>query len=73
MSAVRGRVVKGKVVTRARLLKGERVVVRREDDDPPVNLDPHEEAGVLKGIREFSEGKTHPVSRLRAKLRRHLS
>jgi hypothetical protein len=71
MPAVPGRVVKGKVVTRARLREGERVVVLVEDSRPPVDLDPDEEAGVLKGIQEFKEDKAFPVSRLRAKLRRH--
>jgi hypothetical protein len=71
MSAVAGRVVKGKIVTRVRLREGERVVVLREDHRAPVDLDPDEEAGVLKGIQEFEEGKAFPVSRLRAKLRRH--
>jgi hypothetical protein len=63
--------VKGKVVTRARLHEGARVVVLVEDNRPPVALDPDEEAGVLKGIEDFREGKSFPVSRLRAKLRRH--
>ena len=72
MSAVTGRVVKGKIVTRARLREGERVVVLREDDSPPVDLDPDEEAGVLKGLQDFKEGKAYPASRLRAKLRRHI-
>jgi hypothetical protein len=71
MSSVTGRVVKGKIVTRARLRDGERVVVLREDNSPAIDLDPDEEAGVLKGLQEFSEGKGLPVSRLRAKLRRH--
>ena len=47
------------------------VVVLVEDKSPPVDLDPDEEAGVLKGIQEFKEGKGLPISRLRAKLRRH--
>ena len=71
MPAVPGRVVKGKVVTRARLREGVRVVVLIEDNSSPVDLDPDEEAGVLKGIQEFKEGKAFPVSRLREKLRRH--
>ena len=71
MPAVSGRVVKGKVVTRARLREGARVVVLVEDSRPPIDLDPDEEAGVLKGIQEIKDGKGLPVSRLRAKLRRH--
>jgi hypothetical protein len=71
MPAVSGRVVKGKVVTRARLREGARVVVLVEDRGPPVDLDPDEEAGVLKGIQEFKDGKSMPISRLRTKLRRH--
>lgn len=71
MPAVPGRVVKGKIVTRARLREGARVVVLVEDNSPPVDLDPDEEAGVLKGIQEFEEGKSRPASELRAKLRRH--
>ena len=71
MPAVPGRVVKGKVVTRARLREGARVVVFVEDNSPPIDLDPDEEVGVLKGLQEIEEGKGMPISRLRAKLRRH--
>ena len=71
MPVVRGRVVNGKVVTRARLREGSRVGVLVEDNSPPIDLDPDEEAGVLKGLQEIKEGKGLPISRLRAKLRRH--
>lgn len=70
MPAVSGRVVKGKVVTRTRLREGAKVVVFVEDDSPPIDLDPDEEAGVLKGLQEIKAGKGRPISRLRAKLRR---
>lgn len=65
MSAVTGRVVKGKVVTRTRLREGERVLVLREDDRPPIALDPDEEAGVLKGIDEIRAGKGIPLDKFR--------
>lgn len=73
MAAVTGRVVKGKIVTRARLREGERVVILREDTRPPVELDPDEEAGVLKGLQEIRAGKGIPLDKFLRKLRRHRS
>ena len=70
MKIATGRIVKGAVVTRARFPEGARVRIVLEDDRPPAELEPDEEAGMLKGIQEFKEGKGMPVSRLRAKLRR---
>lgn len=70
MKIATGRIVRGEVVTRARFPEGARVRIVMEDDRPPVDLDPDEEAGMLKGIQEFEQGKGLPASRLRAKLRR---
>jgi hypothetical protein len=42
----------------------------RPDNRPPLDLDPEEEAGVLRGLAEFAAGKGKPVAQLRAKLRR---
>ena len=66
MPVVTGRVVKGKIVTRARLRDGERVVVPREDTRPPTRPDPDEEAGILKGldeIKNLSRGMPLPFVR----------
>lgn len=71
MKVAAGRIVKGAVVTRARLPEGARMRIVLEDNRPPVHLDPDEEAGMLKGLQEFEEGKGLPISRLRTKLRRH--
>jgi hypothetical protein len=71
MKIATGRIVKGAIVTRARFPEGAHVRIVREDQRPPVELDPDEEAGMLKGLQEFDEGKGRPASRLRAKLRRH--
>lgn len=70
MRIATGRIVKGAVVTRARFPEGAKVHIIAEDDRPPVDLDPDEEAGMLKGLQEFAEGRGAPVTRLRSKLRR---
>jgi hypothetical protein len=70
MRIATGRVVKGAIVTRARFPEGTKVRILAEDNRPPVALDPDEEAGMLKGLREFEEGRGRPATRLRAKLRR---
>ena len=62
--------MKGKIVTRARLREGERVVVLREDTRPPIPLDPDEEAGILKGIEEIKAGEGIPLDRFLRKIRR---
>ena len=72
MKIATGRIVKGAVVTRARFPEGARVRIVQEDERSPIDLDPGEEAGMLKGLQEFEDGKGRPASRLRAKLRRHL-
>lgn len=71
MKVATGRIVKGAVVTRARFRDGARVRIIEEDERPPVDLDPDEEAGMLRGLQEIEDGKGLPVSQLRAKLRRH--
>lgn len=68
MKVATGRIVMGRVVTRARLREGARVRIIEEDDRPPVDLDPDEEAGMLKGLKDFEEGKGMPISRLQKKL-----
>jgi len=72
MKVATGRIVKGAVVTRARFPEGARVRIIQEDDRPPVDLDPDEQAGMLKGLQEIASGQGQPASRLRRKLRRHL-
>ncbi len=64
-----GRIVKG-VVTRTRFPEGARVRIVQEDERAPIDLDPDEEAGMLKGLEEFAKGHGKPASRLRVKLRR---
>jgi hypothetical protein len=71
MKVAHGRVVRGAVRTRARFPEGARLTLIQHDDRPPVELDPIDEAGVLKGIAEIETGKGIPVSRLRRKLRQH--
>lgn len=70
MRIATGRIVKGAVVTRARFPEGAKVHIIAEDDRPPVDLDPDEEAGMLKGLQELEQGHGVSVARLRAKLRR---
>jgi hypothetical protein len=65
-----GRVENGVIVTSARFREGARVRIIEEDGRPPVGLAPGEEAGMLRGIQEFREGKGLPIAGLRAKLRR---
>ena len=71
MQIAEGRVVKGAILTRAKLREGARVTVIQHDDRPPVKLSPAEETDVLAGIREIEEGKAEPVEKLRARIRRH--
>jgi len=71
MKVAEGRVVRGAIRTRARFPEGARLTLIQHDDRPPIQLDPDEEAGVLKGIREIEAGKGIPVAKVRAKLRRH--
>jgi hypothetical protein len=41
--------------------EGTRLTLAPHDDGPPVDLDPDEEAGVLKGIAEIAAGRGIPV------------
>ena len=63
-------VVRGAIVSRARFPEGARGRILVEDDREPVDLDPDEEAGMLKGLQEIAEGRGRPVARLLKKLRR---
>ena len=69
MKAARARVVKGRIVTRAKFPEGARLtVVMRED--PPIDLTSDEEEAMLRGIASIEAGKGIPLDEFRAILRR---
>ena len=70
MKIAEGRVVKGAVVTRARLPEGARVTVVAHDERRPVKLGAEEEADVVAGLQEIAAGRGVPASRVRSRLRR---
>jgi len=72
MKVATGRIVEGAVITRTRFPEGARVRIVLEDARAAVVLDPNEEAGVLKGLREFAEGRGKPISRQRSRIRKRL-
>ena len=70
MKIAQGRVVKGSVVTRAKLPEGARVTVVAHDERRPIRLTAAEEDEVAAGIAEVEAGRKVPAARLRDRLRR---
>ena len=70
MKAARAKVVKGKIVTRAKFPEGAELTVVMRDRTEPVELTPDEEAAMLRGIASIKAGKGIPLAEVRAILRR---
>lgn len=70
MRAVSATVVKGKVVTRAKLPEGARPTVVVHEGDEPIELDAEDEAEISRGIAEITSGQFVRADRARAFPRR---
>ena len=70
LKAARARVVKGRIVTRAKFPEGARLTILMDDDRPPIELEPEDEDAMLRGIESIKAGKGVPLDEIRAILRR---
>jgi len=70
MRTVAAKVVKGKVVTKAKLPEGARLTVFVHEADEDVELDADDEAAIGVAMTEIREGKYVTGAALRAFLRR---
>lgn len=70
MRAVTAKVVKGKVITRAKLPEGARLTVFVHEADGDVELDADDEAAIGIAMAEIRAGKHVTGAELRAFLRR---
>ena len=70
MKAARAKVVKGKIVTRARFPEGAELTIVLREPQPPIDLTPEEEEAMLRGIASIRAGKGIPLDEFRAILRR---
>jgi len=70
MKAARAKVVKGKIVTRAKFPEGAELTVVMRDNSPPIDLTADEEEAMLRGIASIKAGRGIPLDELRAILRR---
>ena len=71
MRAVSAKVIKGKVVTKAKLPEGARLTVLVHEADGDVELDADDEAAIGVAMAEIRGGKYVTGTELRAFLRRH--
>jgi hypothetical protein len=67
---VSAKVLKGKVVTRARLPEGAKLTVFVHEPDADVELDSEDEAGIIAAVAEIHAGEYVRATELRAFLRR---
>ena len=70
MKAARARVVKGKIVTRAKFPEGTALTIVVRDEKPPIELTREEETAMLRGIASIKAGRGIPLDQFRAILRR---
>jgi len=70
VKAARARIVKGKIVTRAKFPEGARLTILMDDDRPPVELEPEDDEAMLRGLESIEAGKGVPLEAFRAMLRR---
>lgn len=70
MRTVRAKVLKGKVVTRARLPEGAKRTVFVHESDAATGLDAADEAAIAEGAAEVRAGRYVSVAELRTFLRR---
>jgi hypothetical protein len=71
MKSARAKVVRGKIVTRAKFPEGAKLTILMDDDRPPIAVDAEDEAAILRGIAEIEAGKGIPLAKFLAKLRRY--
>jgi hypothetical protein len=70
MKAARARVVRGRIVTRAKFPEGAELTVVLREKEPPIDLTSDEEEAMLHGIASIRSGKGIPLEEVRAILRR---
>ena len=70
MKSARAKVVKGTIVTRAKFPEGARLTILMDDDGPPVDLSPDDEAAMIKGLASIKAGKGISLEAFRARRRR---
>lgn len=70
MKSARAKVVKGKIVTRAKFPEGAELTVVMRDKAPPIILSTDEEEAMLRGIASIKAGRGIPLEEFRAILRR---
>lgn len=70
MKTARAKVVKGKIVTRAKFPEGAELTVVLREKVPASHLTPDEEDAMLRGIASIKAGKGIPLDEFRAILRR---
>jgi len=70
MKAARAKVVKGRIVTRARFPEGAKLVLVEQQDQTPVVLSPDDEEAILRGLATIRAGRGISLEQFRAVLRR---
>ena len=70
MKSARARVVKGKIVTRARFPEGAKLTILMDDERSPIDLSSDDEAAMLRGLASIKAGTGLALDRFRALLRR---
>ena len=70
MRTARAKVVKGKIVTRARFPEGAELTVVLRETETPAELTIDEEDAMLRGIASIEAGQGIPLAEFRAILRR---
>ena len=70
MRTVSAKVVRGKVVTRAKLPEGAKLTVFVHEPDAVIELDSEDAAAIARGSEEIRAGKFATATDLRAFLRR---
>jgi len=71
MKAARARIVRGKIVTRARFPEGAKLTILMDDERPPIPVSAADEAAIAKGGAEIEAGKGLPLDEFLARLRRY--
>lgn len=70
MRTARAKVVKGKIVTRAKFPEGTKLVLVVDEPKPPIVIDEEDERAFDEAVVAVREGKTIPVEAVREILRR---
>jgi len=67
----RAKVVKGKIVTCAKLPEGAKLTILVDDDGSPLLVGDEDAAAIARGVEEISGGKGIPLSKFLRNLRRY--